>query len=134
VRYRFFGNRLHAGMQGLRAVRRSPARLLVAAAVGIALVATGFATSRLIISCFVVVFAVVMVVLLIIDVLGWEDAAWLQAAKAEAAMHAHARTRASVLRVIGSSPSSPKLRRRCRYRSDQCGLRRPSLESRSSPR
>jgi membrane fusion protein, multidrug efflux system len=41
VRYRFFGNRLHAGMQGLRAVRRSPARLLVAAAVGIALVATG---------------------------------------------------------------------------------------------
>jgi multidrug efflux system membrane fusion protein len=41
VRYRFFGNRLHAGMQDLRAVRRSPAGLLVAAAVGIALVAIG---------------------------------------------------------------------------------------------
>src|SRR5580704_12805506 len=95
-----------------------------------------FAKSRLIVSCFVVVFAIVMVVLLIIDVLGWEDAAWLQAAKAEAAMHAHARTRWSVLRqrVIDSSLSSPKLRRRCRYRSDQCALRRPSLESRASPR
>src|ERR1700728_4432599 len=32
-----------------------------------------FAKSRLIASCFVVVFAIVMVVLLIIDVLGWED-------------------------------------------------------------
>ena len=44
MRYRFFGNRLHAGMQDLRAVRRSPAGLLVAAAVGIALVATGSLT------------------------------------------------------------------------------------------
>jgi membrane fusion protein, multidrug efflux system len=44
VRYRLFGNRLKAGKQDLRAVRRSAAGLLVAAGVGIAVVATGSLT------------------------------------------------------------------------------------------
>ena len=44
MRYRIFGNRLKAGKQDLRAVRRSPARLLVAAGVGIAVVVTGSLT------------------------------------------------------------------------------------------
>ena len=41
MRYRLFGNRLKARKQDLRAVRRSAARLLVAAGVGIAVVVTG---------------------------------------------------------------------------------------------
>ena len=44
MRYRLFGNRLKAGKQDLRAVRRSAAGLLVAAGVGIAVVATGSLT------------------------------------------------------------------------------------------
>jgi membrane fusion protein, multidrug efflux system len=44
VRYRLFGNRLKAGKQDLRAVRRSAAWLLVAAGVGITVVATGSLT------------------------------------------------------------------------------------------
>jgi membrane fusion protein, multidrug efflux system len=44
VRYRLFGNRLKAGKQDVRAVRRSAAGLLVAAGVGIAVVATGSLT------------------------------------------------------------------------------------------
>ena len=44
MRYRFFGNRLKAGKQDLRAIRRSAAWLLVAAGVGITVVATGSLT------------------------------------------------------------------------------------------
>jgi membrane fusion protein, multidrug efflux system len=44
VRHRLFGNRLKAGKQDLRAVRRSVAGLLVAAGVGITVVATGSLT------------------------------------------------------------------------------------------
>ena len=44
MRYRLFGNRLKAGKQDLRAVRRSAARLLVAAGIGITVVATGSLT------------------------------------------------------------------------------------------
>ena len=44
MRYRLFGNRLKAGKQDLRAVRRSTTGLLVAAGVGITVVATGSLT------------------------------------------------------------------------------------------
>ena len=44
MRYRLFSNRLKAGRQDLRAVRRSAAGLLVAAGVGITVVATGSLT------------------------------------------------------------------------------------------
>jgi membrane fusion protein, multidrug efflux system len=44
VRYRIFGNRLKAGKQDLPAVRRSAAGVLVAAGVGITVVATGSLT------------------------------------------------------------------------------------------